>query len=219
MGSAPLQLAAELRDELSIRMAVETGTYLGAGTRGLAGIFDEVVSIELSESYHRRASENLSALEGVRLICGDSRHELRRVADANLPILYFLDGHWSGGDTAGENDECPVLEEVAAISGGHLDDCLVIDDARLFAAPPPPPHRRDDWPTLLEVFDAIRSTRPGVHLTVLDDQVIAVPAAAKTIVDRYGQSLYESISPKRPAASPGLGARVVAGARALRRRR
>ena len=185
MGSAPIQLAAELRTQLSLRRAIETGTYLGDGARRLADIFDNVVTIELSDDYSRRASAALSELASVRVIRGDSRLELDGLTDERVPTFYFLDGHWSGGDTAGEKSECPVLEEIAAIGKGHQDDCLVVDDARLFAAAPPPPHDPAAWPTLTEVFDAIHRARPGHHVTMLRDQVIATPARVKHSVDRY----------------------------------
>jgi hypothetical protein len=188
VGSAPDQLAAELRDSLLLERAVETGTYLGDGARTLAGIFASVVSIELSEQYHRRATEALAGIPKVRLIYGDSREELRRLARERVPTFYFLDGHWSGGDTAGEGSECPVVAEIAALAEGHPRDCVVIDDARLFAAAPPPPHDPHQWPTLIEVFAAIRGVRPDHHVTLLHDQVIAVPAEARPIVDRFGQS-------------------------------
>jgi hypothetical protein len=41
----------------------------------------------------------------------------------------------------------------------------------------------------LQIFDAVRTARPTHHVTVLDDQVIAVPPTVKSAVDRYGQEL------------------------------
>jgi hypothetical protein len=185
MGAPPLQLAAALRGDLSLERAVETGTYLGDGAQALAEVFDSVISIELSEELHRQASASLADNSHVRLICGDSRRELVTLARDRIPTFYFLDGHWSGGNTAGKGSECPVLDEIAGIGDGHPDDCLVIDDARLFAAAPPPPHDPKEWPTLIEVFDAVREVRQSHHITMLGDFVIAVPARARPLVDEY----------------------------------
>jgi hypothetical protein len=123
-------------------------------------------------------------------------------------VLYWLDGHWSGGPTAGAGAECPLLDEIAAIAKGHPDDCVLIDDARLFAAAPPPPHDPEQWPTLVAVFDALRSARHGAHVTMIGDVVIAVPARAKAAIDRYG----------REALSPDAGANGSEGRRSGLRR-
>jgi hypothetical protein len=189
VGAVDLSLARNLRTELGLSRAIETGTYLGDGALALSGVFSTVVTIELSAELHHRAVQRLSIAPNVQLLQGPSIAHLADLAAQPSPTLYFLDGHWSAGFTAGEENECPLLEELAAIRGGSSDDCLIIDDARLFAAPPPPPHDPSHWPTLLEAVDVIREIRPGHHVTVLGDQIIAVPPGAKRVVDAYGQAL------------------------------
>jgi len=191
MGTIDLRLATELRDELGLKRAIETGTYRGLTARALAPVFGSVVTIELSRQVHERAARALGDLPNVEPIQGDSREVLAGIARAEMPTLYFLDGHWSGGATGGVGDECPLLGELAAIGSGHPQDCLVIDDARLFTSAPPPPHDPAQWPTITEVFDAIRSERPGHSVTLIDDQVLAVPRRAKPVIDAYGARAYE----------------------------
>jgi predicted O-methyltransferase YrrM len=203
MGGVPDKLGVALRDALGLTRAVETGTYRGGGTRQLAHIFETVVTVELSPELHASASAAMADLPHVTALCGNSADVLPGLTDAGAPTLWFLDGHWSGGPTAGEDAECPVLEEIAALRPGRVDDCVLIDDARLFAAPPPPPHDPDQWPTLLEVFDALRAAREDQHITMLDDLVIAVPRRAKPAVDRFGQGSAD------PEASPAGGWREV----------
>ena len=205
MGSVPRGLTRELKGTLGLRRAVETGTYRGGGTRLLAEIFDDVVTIELSEDLHHAAAQELAGLANVNALHGDSRTELGPLAAEGLPTLYWLDGHWSGGTTAGAAHECPVLDELTAIGGGHVDDCVLIDDARLFAAAPPPPHDPTQWPTLIEVLDALRLHRPDHHLTMLHDLVIAVPQAARPAVDAFGR---EPVA--EPTARPAPGSQLVA---------
>jgi hypothetical protein len=199
MGGVPGGLAVELRDALGLVRAVETGTYRGGTTRELAEMFPEVVTIELSSELHREAVAAFEGTPQITALHGDSGTILPELADRSVPTLWFLDGHWSGGPTAGQEAECPVLAEIAALADGHADDCVLIDDARLFAAPPPPPHDPQQWPTLIEVFDALRSAHPQHHVTVLADLAIAVPAGAKPVVDRFGQSLAQ---PSDGAESP-----------------
>lgn len=188
MGALSPELAASLRDALGLRRGVETGTLHGGGARLMGELFDSAVSIELSPEFHAEASRELAAVANVEIVLGDSARVLPRVVDPSVPTLFFLDGHWSGGTTAGVEVECPVLEEIAALAHGHPDDCVIIDDARLFTASPPPPHDPAKWPTIVEVFDAVRAAKPSHHVTVLEDAVIAVPPRVKHLVDAWGRT-------------------------------
>lgn len=192
MGTIDLQLATELRDQLGLERAIETGTYKGITARALSSVFGSVVTIELSRPLHERAVANLRDLPTVEAVHGHSAAVLQTLAGSDTPTLYFLDGHWSGGATEGSADECPVLDELAAIGAGNEDDCVVIDDARLFTSAPPPPHDPAQWPQIVEVFDAIRTHRPEHTVTLLSDQVIAVPQRARLVLDAYGRRVHEA---------------------------
>jgi hypothetical protein len=189
VGNVPIELAAELRSRLGLERAVETGTYRGGGARLLAEVFPSVTTIELSEDLHREALESLADSDAITPLQGDSRQVIPALVDPSVPTFYWLDGHWSGGPTAGVEDECPVLAEIAALAPGSENDCIMIDDARLFLASPPPPHDPSKWPTLMQVLDALRAVRPATHLTVLEDVIVAVPPLVKAEVDRYARSV------------------------------
>ncbi len=208
MGTVELRVASELRDKLGLRRAVETGTYRGLTARALAPLFDSVITIELSEVLHERAATALKAFPNVEAIHGHSANVLGDVARQRIPTFYFLDGHWSAGKTAGSADECPVIAELSAIGSGHRDDCIFIDDARLFTSAPPPPHNPAQWPTVVEVFDAIRAHHPHHAVTLLFDQIIAVPPQAKPVINEYGTRMQ--------AASTGLRQRVLAAVVGIR---
>jgi hypothetical protein len=192
MGTVDLRLAADLRDRLKLRRVVETGTFRGITARSLASLFDSVITIELSHTFHQRAAIALSDLPHVQALLGRSAEVLHTATDREIPTLYFLDGHWSAGDTDGVTDQCPVLEEIMAIGRGHPYDCLIIDDARLFTAAPPPPLDAGQWPTITQVFDTVRSQRPWHVVTVLRDQIIAVPQRAKPAIDAYGARVHDT---------------------------
>src|SRR5919197_6696258 len=114
MGSMSPTLAADLRDRLGLRRGVETGTYEGRSARVLGQTFVEVITIELSQDLAERARETLADAPHVHILQGDSRERLRELVDPDVPTLWYLDGHWSGGFTAGDSAECPVLEEIAS---------------------------------------------------------------------------------------------------------
>jgi hypothetical protein len=142
-------------------------------------MFSSVVTIELSDHYFERARTDLADVSNVTAEHGASPSVLRQLE--SRPTLYWLDAHWSGLDTAGAENPCPVLEEIAAIPA-HPADCLLIDDARLFAATREP----ERWPTLVEVIDALGQARPTAHVTVLHDLILCVPSEAKDLVDDFG---------------------------------
>jgi len=186
VGSIPIRLVTELQAALDLSRAIETGTFEGDGTRELSDVFPSVVTIELSEANHARAKRRLRPYSNVKLILGDSGQELAGLLQPLVPTLYFLDGHWSEGP-AGADSQCPLLDELASLRGGHSLDCVIIDDAQFFLAAPPPPYNPLQWPRLVEVFDSLRAQYPSHHVTLLDDQIIAVPAIAAAIVDSAGQ--------------------------------
>jgi hypothetical protein len=71
--------------------------------------------------------------------------------------MFWLNGHWSGGQTYGENDECPLIEEIGEINMSTDTHFLFIDAARLFTSPPPLPHHIERWPSIDKVIEAVKS--------------------------------------------------------------
>jgi len=174
MAELPEQLAAQLGQEHGIRRAVETGTFMGGGARRLSRYFDKVETIELSRRYAIRAKILFALNPRISVRHGDSAQLLRPAAE---PTLYWLDGHWSGGATAGIKRECPVLDEIRATSPGQDEDCYLIDDARLFLTPPPPPHKQSHWPTFREISEVVAEVRPRHVISVVGDVIVVAPGS------------------------------------------
>lgn len=168
----PPKLAKTARRAVGARTLVETGTNVGNSAALAARLFERVVTIEKDPTLHAAAREGHANLPNVEWMLGDSRDILPRL-DLSEPTVFWLDGHWSAGDTAGEGDECPLLDELATIGPEHA---ILIDDARLFIEPPPPPHDPDQWPTLEEVMDALRDR----EVVIREDVVVALPRRPRT---------------------------------------
>jgi hypothetical protein len=110
-------LAADLAREPGITVAVETGTFGGGSTRTLASIVERVISIELSQDLHDAALRTLADLPNVTLLHGSSSDVLPGVvSDLHDPAIYWLDGHWCEGASAGYGSLCPVLD-FSGVSG------------------------------------------------------------------------------------------------------
>jgi hypothetical protein len=110
----------------------------------------------------------------------------------------------------------PVLDEISAIGRGHCDDCLIIDDARRFLAAAPPALDMRQWPTIMEVLDALREHRPRHHLTILARSGDCRPAPRKA----GGRPLWLVSRASVAAAAPSddAASRVRHGASPLSRR-
>lgn len=205
----PIEVTLELARLAGARAFVETGTYLGGTTRWAAQNFSEVFTIERSEVLYARERGVLVQLAGVCPLLGDSRVVLPRVLQAlgGRPAVFWLDGHWSGGQTAGEEDECPILDELGVLSG-RSDDIILIDDARVFLCAPPPPHKSEQWPTIAEIVDALRTFQPARFVQIVDDVIFVVPdrepfrAYLTGYAQRRSSIFWENVSAWQRGESP-----------------
>lgn len=130
------------------KIFVETGAYLGNGIADVlaTGHFSEVHSIELSPKWHAHCAERFRDDPRVHMHLGDSAVVLERLLQDGVlptePVLFYLDAHWSGGETAGEHVDngCPVLRELEVVAKHRKNiggDMVVVDDMRLMG--------KDSW--------------------------------------------------------------------------
>jgi hypothetical protein len=115
------------------RVFVETGSYLGDGIQAaLDAGFDRVISIELSDKYFSLCKTRFAEDARVTLVQGDSAMILGDVIGSiDEPITFWLDGHWSAGDTAKGVHPIPLLQELHAISRHAVKThTILIDDMR-----------------------------------------------------------------------------------------
>lgn len=114
---------------------IETGTYLGDGINNVKNDFREVHSIELNEIFYNNALVKFKDEPNVLLHLGDSAEVMDKIIyDINEPILFYLDAHFSGGETAygkEADNGCPLLRELSALSKRKYNDIVIIDDMRL----------------------------------------------------------------------------------------
>jgi hypothetical protein len=153
---------------------VETGTFHGDTTRWAANHFEIVHTIERAESLYNLHRTELAQIKGVTPHWGDSRHILPQIVREirGQRAVYWLDGHWSGGDTAGEGDECPLVDELACLSS-RAEDIILIDDARYFLCAPPGPHKPLHWPTISDIVQVLPAKKQFVQ--IIDDVIFIIP--------------------------------------------
>jgi len=186
---APRQLILKLTETYRINRFIETGTYLGETSAWATDYFSHVDTIELSDVMYDKAQANYGHLAHIRFHKGDSRQVLPEIMrELTDPALFWLDGHWSGGDTYGEEDECPLIEELEAINLSDSTHYIFIDDARLFTSPPQKPHVIENWPTISEVIDTLRA-KHDYYIVIFEDNIIAVPRLAEPLLAQYCQDV------------------------------
>ncbi|HEX5031848.1 MAG TPA: hypothetical protein VFX78_10370 [Candidatus Eisenbacteria bacterium] len=196
----PQSIVLELARIQGATILVETGTFLGATAQWAAAHFDRVHTIERSEQLYQQAHVGLAHLTNVTQHLGSSREILPRIVQdfGAERAVYWLDAHWSGGATAGEDDECPVLGELASLSI-RTEDIILIDDARLFLCAPPPPHDPAAWPTIADILQAAPKSS---FVQIVDDVIFIVPAGNAPLKKRLIEHAQERSTVSGAGGSP-----------------
>lgn len=186
----PSKLLLELKSRYELKDFIETGTYYGNTAAWAASYFDNVSTIEFSHEIYEEALKRHGNIENINFIFDDSRSALKNLCSKlSRPAIFWLDSHWSGGDTYGNHDECPLIEEIHIINMSKFTHFLLIDDGRLFTSPPPRPHRIEQWPEIDKVFEALKSGTHQYYIVIIEDVIISVPEYAKELVSTYCQEV------------------------------
>lgn len=112
---------------------IETGTYHGDGVQqALDAGFNKVYSIELSRDLHSYCKVRFNHYDNVYLLYGDSGGVLVELLKTiKEQTTFWLDGHYSGEDTAIGSQNTPLLRELEAIREHSIKThTILIDDLR-----------------------------------------------------------------------------------------
>lgn len=134
MPSLNFDFLKELKDDYSrYPYFIETGTLNGDTTFAMESYFEKLYTIEFSEKYYNNTKDRYRGNK-INFLLGDSS----KVFVSLLPTIreksiFFLDGHWSSGDTGRSDKDCPLLEEITHINDLFENEAIIIiDDYRLF---------------------------------------------------------------------------------------
>lgn len=187
----PRELALKLKAEFDIRNFVETGTWQGGTAFWAAAHFPRVLTLEISPEISQKTAAKPECPKNIEFLVGDSAQLLPRVVlDLQGGSLFWLDGHYSGPGT-GAGNECPLMDELAAVR--PLQDAVImIDDARCFLGPPPRPHDPEHWVNIDVIFQYLRDHFPDHVTTIHDDVIISVPKKMKPLLDQDWRDLYDN---------------------------
>jgi hypothetical protein len=157
-------------DLFGLNVLIETGTQKGATIAATLDRFDRLYSIEIYEPSVIAARKRFAGHPRVTIIHGDSATALPSLmANIAEPILFWLDGHYSGAGTGQGEQHSPIMAEIEHIMKLRPSgrDAIIIDDARLFVG-------RDGYPPL-DGFLAGVEKAFGVKPLHADDAIFILP--------------------------------------------
>lgn len=166
----------EFARRYSLPILVETGTYQGDMVHAMRRTFKKIISIELSSELASQAQARFQNTKSpkIEILCGDSGKVLPEL----LPklddgVVFWLDGHFSGGITAKAELETPLTDELLQIfKSFQLPHVILVDDARLLGT--------GDYPSLSQVQKWASGFRPGWKVELQDDILRIFPSDART---------------------------------------
>lgn len=163
----------ELAGSYGCHVMVETGTFMGDTMYALRNDFRVLISIELDPGLHARAQRLLRRYPQLRFVLGDSSQQLPEVIlGIDEPVVFWLDGHYSGPGTARGSLDSPIWKEIDAIFAhqirGHV---VLIDDARDFIG-------AGGYPTIQELRHWVAQRRPDWVFKVEHDIIRIHPPSS-----------------------------------------
>lgn len=161
----------QMRRKHKIRTLVETGTYQGDMIAAMQNQFDTLYSIELSPSFFHKAKIRFANNPRVILQFGDSGTEIKKIMNIlKGPALFWLDGHFSGGETARGSSDTPIIQELQhVLASSEPRHIILIDDARLFGTDPA-------YPSLQDIEAIVAQSRTPKVFSIKDDCIFIEPS-------------------------------------------
>lgn len=128
------------QDKKDYPIFVESGTNRGDTPVRLYDEFETLHTIELDQKYYERFDKIIEERNYEKIInhFGDTIDIMPLILEQSISpeenTVFWLDGHWSGGDTALGVESCPLFEECTSIDNLYKPQIgiIIIDDYRLF---------------------------------------------------------------------------------------
>ena len=128
------------QDKNEYQTFVESGTNYGDTPVRLYEEFNTLHTIELDQKYCERFDKIIEERNYEKIInhFGDTIDIMPLILEQSISSeeksVFWLDGHWSGGDTALGIESCPLFKECTFIDNLYKPESgiVIIDDYRLF---------------------------------------------------------------------------------------
>lgn len=143
------QIRGNFRDFASF---IETGTLWGETIFQMEPLFDRLHTIEIKEDFYQSVKTRYSGNK-INFLLGDSSEVFKTLLPTiDEPTIFFLDGHWSAGDTGKGKKDCPLIEELTTINEKFKNSgIIIIDDRRLFGMGPNKKNEICNWEDISDI--------------------------------------------------------------------
>ncbi len=160
-------LIIKLAREYGIKSFIETGTYQGKMVYALRHVFKKIYSIEIDKTLFTHAVERFKHYPYIKIINGDSAIELGKILSSNNErFVFWLDGHYSAGNTGKSDLSTPIIKELDTIFKTKNKHVIAIDDARLF-------NGKDDYPKYSKIKEI--ANKNNYSSKIKKDIIILLP--------------------------------------------
>jgi hypothetical protein len=150
---------------------IETGTLKGL-TSGLMAWMPGVTvdTVEISPKYFELSKDKLADFQNVNSHLGDSGVVLPKIMDGlDQPAVFWIDAHFSGGDTGKGDLMAPVKAELDSLLNHRVKSHIIlIDDMRDFRG-------KDGYPKAEEVVDWIAKQLPQFKCEIMYNILVCMP--------------------------------------------
>lgn len=148
----------------SLSVLVETGTFFGDTVNELLYNFKKIYSVEVDDKLYNKAKNRFLAYNWVDILKGDSTVVLPNILKKETdPIIFWLDGHYSGGETGKAELNTPILAELETILNNYNEKSVIlIDDARCY-------NGLDDYPSVNGLIEFIKQRKSDLDVLIKDD--------------------------------------------------
>jgi hypothetical protein len=156
-----------LGEKYGITHLIETGTNYGETLWALRHYFNTITSIELEDVRYYSTRRRFKKYGHIGIIYGDSGEILKTIInDFKEPVLFWLDAHYDGGNTAIGKLNTPIISELETILNTTLEHIVLIDDANTFID-----QLRPDYPTLKELEFVVNTYKKNYRVFVKDNMI------------------------------------------------
>ncbi len=113
----------------NINILIETGTYYGVCIDVCKDSFSKIISIEIGKKLYENAKKKYSKNNNIELYNGNSYLELNKILkNINERCVFWLDAHYSEGNTEKGELDCYLIEELKSIEKHHIKNHVIIID-------------------------------------------------------------------------------------------
>jgi len=194
----PKNFVLTLKNHYRISNFIETGTYKGDTSSWAADYFMKVVTIEASEEFYNASLErfqrekktNIYLYKGISsdILSDFDKLEINYLVE---PTIFWLDAHWSRGNTFGKETNHPLLKELSLIRQSKVGHFIFIDDVRLLCHPCDM-NLHSEWPLLGDVFWILVNENVKYNFSILGDCLFVFPDIRdiKLILNTFREDKY-----------------------------